>query len=282
MFKVLGYHSKKIVNYCLHHLILLLLLLIIAFPLIFALIKSTQTITEIFTYPPKMTIGSALLENYFTVWNDYNLKQYILNTGFIALVITVGKIILSILAAFAFVFYDFSAKNLIFIFVLITLMLPIPVRIVPLFDLMKQLHWGDTFYALIVPFLASATGTFLFRQFFKSFPSNLVDAAKVDGAGPIRFLLQILIPMSLNVIGALAVIEIVYVWNQYLWPLIIISTNGKNVIQVGLNSLIGTADQGTDWGIVMAGAVLALLPPLILFIILQQQIIQGFSLGNEK
>ncbi len=279
---MMSYRIKKIIKYAVHHILLLTLLFLIAFPLIFALIKSTQTISEIFSYPPKMTLGSSMISNYLEVWNNYNLKQYMLNTIFIAFLITAGKIVLSILAAFALVFYDFPGKSFIFLFILITLMLPIPVRIVPLFDLMKTFHWGNTFYALTVPFLASATGTFLFRQFFKSFPENLVDAARVDGAGPIRFILQILIPMSVNTIGALALIEIVYVWNQYLWPLIIISSNEKNVIQVGLNSLIGTADQGTDWGIVMAGAVITLLPPLIIFMILQQQIMKGFSVSNEK
>jgi len=229
-----------------------------------------------------MAPGSSMIANYVEVWNNYNLKQYMLNTTFIAFIITVGKIIVSLLAAFALVFYDFPGKNLVFLFILITLMLPIPVRIVPLFELMKTFHWGNTSYALTVPFLASATGTFLFRQFFKTFPAHLVDAARVDGAGPLRFLFQILIPMSSNTIGALAVIEVVYVWNQYLWPLIIISSNEKNVIQVGLNSLIGTADQGTDWGIVMAGAIIALLPPLIIFMILQEQIMKGFSVSNEK
>ncbi|MDI3547864.1 MAG: sn-glycerol 3-phosphate transport system permease protein [Halanaerobiales bacterium] len=280
--KLYKYRVKKKFKIIIIHCILSFMVLLIAFPLIFALIKSTQTISEVFSYPPRLSFGSAGLNNYKTAWFDFNLGQFMFNSSLIALIITVGKIILSIMAGFAFVFFDFRCKRFLFLFILVTLMLPIPVRIVPLFDLMKQLKWGDTFYALTIPFLASATGTFLFRQHFMSFPTSIVDAAKVDGAGPIRFLIQILLPMSMNTIGALAVIEVVYVWNQYLWPLIIISSNNKNVIQVGLNSLIGTGDQGTNWGMVMAGAIIALLPPLIIFIILQEQLMRGFSLSNDK
>jgi sn-glycerol 3-phosphate transport system permease protein len=161
-------------------------------------------------------------------------------------------------------------------------MLPIPVRIIPLFEFMKQLNWGNSFLALTVPFLASATGTFLFRQYFMNFPESIVEAAKVDGVVPLRFLFQILVPMSLNTIGALALIEFIYVWNQYLWPLIIMTSNQKQVIQIGLKSLIGTGDQGTNWSVVIAGAVITLLPPLLIFILLQEQFMKDFALSENK
>ncbi|PRX27763.1 carbohydrate ABC transporter membrane protein 2 (CUT1 family) [Orenia metallireducens] len=276
------YLIKKWTKVVLTHLILLTMMLIVASPLLFAIIKSTQSMGEIFSYPPKLSFGSATFNNYKKALLDYNLARLMLNSCYIAIVITTLKIVFSILGAFAFVFFNFKYKKLLFWLILITLMLPIPVRIIPLFEFMKQLNWGDSFLALTVPFLASATGTFLFRQYFMSFPESIVEAAKVDGVGPLRFLFQILVPMSLNTIGALAVIELIYVWNQYLWPLIIITSNQKQVVQIGLKSLIGTGDQGTDWAVVMAGAVITLLPPLIVFILLQEQFMNGFALSENK
>jgi sn-glycerol 3-phosphate transport system permease protein len=132
-----------------------------------------------------------------------------------------------------------------------------------------------------VPFLASATGVFLFRQHFASIPSDLADAARVDGAGPLRFLVSILIPMSTNTIGALALIQFIYMWNMYIWPLVIIRENARQVVQIGLRSMTAVQDT-TNWGVVMAGAVLAMLPPLVMFILLHQQFTKGFALGQEK
>lgn len=265
------------------HLGLIALSLLIASPVIFALLKSTQTFTEVFRYPPMLTPGHAGLENYQTAWEHFNLGQLMLNSTIISVAVTLGKTVLSVLAAFALVYFDFHYKNAIFFFILLTLMLPVPVRIVPLFDLVRMLKWGNTYWALTIPFFASATGTFLFRQHFMSIPRGLMDAARIDGAGPIRFMLQILIPMSMNTIGALAVIEFIYMWNQYLWPLIIISSNDRQVIQVGMKMLVGAGAQGfTNWGVAMAGAIIAMIPPLVVFLMLQEQFMRGFALSEEK
>ncbi|HIC89587.1 MAG TPA: carbohydrate ABC transporter permease [Anaerolineae bacterium] len=277
------YRLRKRLRILLIHLALITISLLVAAPLIFALIKSTQTTVEVFSYPPKITPGHAGMTNYLTAWHHFNLGRLMLNSAYIAVVVTVGKTIISIFAALALVYFDFPFKNGIFLFILITLMLPVPVRIVPLFDLVRTLKWGDTYWALTIPFFASATGTFLFRQHFMSVPSSLVDAARIDGAGPLRFMIQILIPMSMNTIGALAVIEVIYMWNQYLWPLIIISSNDKQVIQLGMKMLVGAGAVGmTNWGVAMAGAVIAMLPPLIVFLILQEQFMRGFALAGEK
>jgi len=265
------------------HIALLLTALLIAAPIIFALIKSTQSTAQINTYPPQFSVGTAAAENYGVAWERYNLGRLMLNTLAVAGSVMVGKTILSLFAALAFVYFDFRFKGLIFIFVLITLMMPVPVRIVPLFKLISNLGWGDTMAALTVPFLASATGMFLFRQHFMSIPSSLVDAARVDGVGPMRFLWQILIPMSLNTIGALAVIEFVYLWNQYLWPLIIVSSNDNQMIQMAVKRLTTAGPEGiVHWGVSMAGVVITMLPPLIMFIILQEQFMRGFALTEEK
>lgn len=217
--------------------------------------------------------------NFTTAWTEYNLGRLMLNSTIIAIVVTVGKTIISIFAAMALVYFDFPFKSLIFVIILLTLLLPVPVRIVLLFDLVRQLGMADTFYAMIFPFFASATGTFLFRQHFQSIPDSLADAARVDGAGPIRFMTRVLVPMSMNTIGALAVIQFVYMWSQYLWPLIIMQSDNKQVIQLGLKMLTGSGRAGVKpWGPAMAGSIIAMLPPLIIFLLLQEQFMKGFAL----
>lgn len=262
------------------HAVLIVACLLIAAPVLNALVGSTQTTAEAFTYPPKLTPGKATVDNFRNAWN-LGLGRMMLNSAYIAIVITVGKTALSLFAALALVYFRFRWKNLIFLFILVTLMLPVPVRIIPLFELIQAFKMGDTYYALTLPFLASATGTFLFRQHFMSIPTDLVDAARVDGSGPLRFLFQILIPMSMNTIAALAVIEFIYIWNQYLWPLIVISTNEKQVIQIGLKMATQVwAD--LDWGMGMAAVVMAMVPPLIVLLLLQEQFMRGFGLVQEK
>ncbi len=265
------------------HLILILAAIIIASPIIFALVKSTQSTAQISTYPPSFSIGNSTVRNYTDAWKRYDLGRLMGNTFKVAISVMAVKTILSLLAALALVYFDFRFKGLIFIFILVTLMMPVPVRIVPLFKFVSSLGWGNTFWALTVPFLASATGTFLFRQHFMSIPASLVDAARVDGVGPMRFLWQILVPMSLNTIGAMAVIEFVYLWNQYLWPLIIISSNENQMIQMGVKRLtVGGPDGMVNWGLSMAGVVITMIPPLIMFILLQEQFMRGFALTEEK
>jgi len=265
------------------HLALVLAVLFIASPIFFALIKSTQSTAQIQSYPPRFDIGTSLIENYSDAWQNYNLGRLMLNTLGVAGTVMIGKTVLALFAALALVYFDFRFKGLIFIFILVTLMMPVPVRVVPLFKLVSSLKWGDTFWALTVPFLASATGTFLFRQHFMSIPRSLVDAARVDGVGPFRFLWRILVPMSMNTIGALAVIEFVYLWNQYLWPLIIISSNDNQMIQMGVKRMTSSGPEGmVHWGISMAGVIITMLPPLILFILLQEQFMRGFALTEEK
>jgi sn-glycerol 3-phosphate transport system permease protein len=277
------YWYRKRLSFGFIHFGLIVTAFLISSPVLFALIKSTQTTTQIFSYPPTFAIGPAAPENYSIAWRDYHLGKLMFNTFVIAGAVTVGKTLMSLLAALALVYFDFPFKNLLFIFVLITLMMPIPVRIVPLFDLVRSFGWGNTHWALVIPFLASATGVFLFRQHFMSIPGSLVDAARVDGVGPMRFLWQILVPMSMNTVGALAVIQFVYIWNQYLWPLIIIASNEKQMIQIGLKMLTGAGPEGMlNWGVAMAGTIITMLPPLIVFLLLQEQFMRGFALAEEK
>ena len=262
------------------HMALFASIIIIGAPVIFAFIISTQSSIDVFSYPPKLLPGHHF-SNYKAAWTQVNMGRMMFNTVYIAVMVGVGKFIISIMAAFAFSHFKFKGKQFWFLLILITLMLPIPVRIVPLFEIISDLKWVDTYWGLIVPFLASATGTFLFRQHFLTIPSELTDAAKIDGCGPIRFLFQILIPLSKNTIGAFAVIEFVYMWNQYLWPLIVVNAEEMQVIQIGIKMLINT-EAMNNWGVIMAGVLIAMIPPLIVFFVMQKSFIKGFGFMKEK
>jgi len=284
------------------HVGLILSCLVVTGPILFALIKASQGPGQVLS--ANLLPGTHLWQNFASAWVGGKLAIYMRNSLIIAFAVTFGKTLLSLGAGMALVYFRLPFKPLVFGFILLTLMMPTQVLIVGLFDIVSKqppptwaaffqwishplaptpygFGWANSYWAVIVPFLASATGTFLFRQHFMSIPPSLADAAKIDGAGPLRFLWSILVPMSWNTIGALAVIQFVYVWNQYLWPLVIIRRDDRQVIQVGLNFLIATG-QSVDWGLVMAGAILALVPPLIVFVLLQEQFMRGFALSSEK
>lgn len=288
------------------HLVMILACVVVAFPILFALLKATQIRSQVLS--PSLWPGDQFLNNVRAVFLNANLWVFMRNSLIVATAVTVGKTILSLMAGMALVFFRFRFKRLVFGLILLTLMMPVEVLIVPLFDVISLrppqnwaefsewirdpaaivfqpaqygFGWANTYWAMIVPFLASATGTFLFRQHFMAIPRSLADAARIDGATPWQFLQRILIPMSWNTIGALAVIEFVYVWNQYLWPKIIIRREEFQVVQVGLNLIIGTGE-GVQWGYVMAGAIVSLVPPLIVFMLLQEQFMRGFALSESK
>ncbi len=271
---------KKLVTRIILHFLIILSILIVSLPVILSLIISTQTPAEVYSSPPKLT-PSGNFSNYVDAWKSVNLGRMMLNSTFIAVMVTTGKIILSVLAAFAFTHFEFKGKNLLFFLVLVTLLLPIPVRIVALFEVVRSFHWIDTFWGLIFPFLASATGTFLFIQRFKMIPVELLDAAKLDGCSPLYYLWKIVIPLSGNTIGALVVIEFIYIWNQYLWPLMATNSKEMRVVQIGIKMLTQTETMN-NWGIIMAGVMICMVPPLIVFFIMQESFMKGFALASEK
>ena len=262
------------------HAVLIVAVFLVSAPLLFALVKATQDSLSV--QGPSVLPGGQFLPNLTRVWTQAHLGHYMLNSLIVTVAVMLGKTVLSVLAALAFVYFRFPLKGLAFALVLLSLMLPTEVLIVALFDLVgRGLHWADSYAAIIVPFLASATGVFLFRQHFLNIPSSLADAARIDGCGPLRFLTHVLVPMSWNTIGALAVIQFVYGWDQYLWPLVIMQNDDRQVVQVGLRKLIEVGGQ-TDWGAVMAGALITIVPPLIVFTALQEQFSRGFALGQDK
>lgn len=262
------------------HLVLIISCFIIGFPLFYAMLVSTQSNAEVITF--QITPGVRLEQHLETVMVARHLGDYMVNTIGLAITVTVAKTILSLFAGCAFVFFRFPGKWVVFAFVLATLMMPTEILIIALFRFVSiDLQWGNTFQALAVPFMASATGTFLFRQHFANIPAELSEAAQMDGANSLQFLFRVLVPISWNTIGALAVIQFVYVWNMYLWPLLIIQGQANQVVQVGLRSLMAT-DTTITYGPLMLGAVIASIPPLVVFLLLQKQFMSGFQLSRDK
>lgn len=261
------------------HVILWIACALIGFPLFYAIVVSTQTNADVFSY--RFLPGNSFADNWNIVINIVKLPTYMANTIFVALTVTLGKTILSLLAGLAFVYFRFPGKWIVFGFVLVTLMMPTEILIIALFRFVNSIGWGNNTVALIVPFLASATGSFLFRQHFSSIPPELSEAAQLDGASPLMFLVRVLIPMSWNTIGALAVIQFVYVWNMYIWPAIVIRGQERQMVQVGLRTLMG-GDASLSFGPMMMGAVIASIPPLIVFLLLQKQFMSGFALTADK
>lgn len=262
------------------HVILIVAIIITGFPVYYAIVVATQTNTQVFNY--QLTPSTYLDRNWDLVINERQLPRYMLNSVIVALLMTTGKAILSLLAGMAFVFFRIPGKWLIFGFVLITLMMPTEVMAIALFRLVGiELQWGG-YEAMIVPFIASATGTFLFRQHFASVPAELSEAAQIDGANPLQFLWRVLIPISWNAIAALFVIQFLYAWNQYLWPLMVVQEPLLKPVQVGLRTLVSGTETGDSFGPLMLGAVLASVPPLVVFIVLQKQFMSGFALTRDK
>ncbi|MBK9125108.1 MAG: carbohydrate ABC transporter permease [Chloroflexi bacterium] len=262
------------------HLILWIACLVMGFPLLYAALVSTQNNAQVANFV--LAPGTSFTDNLEWVMVNRNLGKYMVDSLTLSVVITVGKTILSLLSGLAFVYFRFPGKWLVFGFVLLTLMMPTEILVIGLFRYVSgTLGWGGTFQAVAVPFLASATGTFLFRQHFSNIPAELSEAAQMDGANPLQFLWRVLVPMSWNTIGALAVIQFVYSWNMYLWPQLIMTRGDFQVVQVGLRALLG-GDQATEYGPLMLGAVIASIPPVIVFIILQKQFMSGFQITTDK
>src|SRR6056297_407570 len=264
------------------HIFLIIAVFIISFPILYAFMVSTLDMNQVYTSPPKVRFGDNMIENYTEAWNRSNMGKLLFNSAFISIVTALGKIVLSISAAFAFVYFgNFKGKNIFFVIILITHMLPLPIRIVPTYQLMDNLNWLDTYYALTIPFFASATGVLLFRQFYLTVPESLLEASLIDGITPLRFLWSILVPLSKNNIVALFTIEFIWVWNQYLWPLVTTNSARVRVVQIGLKMLI-PSDAQPEWNVIMAALIIAVIPPLLVYLTLQKSLVEGFAMQQDK
>jgi sn-glycerol 3-phosphate transport system permease protein len=264
------------------HVLLLLAVGVIAFPLYFAFVISTQDLTEVVQRPPRLLPSGHLVANYIEAWQKSGMGALLFNSFVVAVVVAVGKIAISMLSAFAVVYFHFRGRTLVFWLIFVTLMLPVPVRILPTYEVIGNLGWLNTYAGLTVPLMASATATFLFRQFYLTVPNELAEAAQIDGAGPLRFLWSFLMPLSWANIAALFVVLFIYGWNEYFWPLLITTTQDMRTVVIGLELLIPRS--GTElptWNLIMAGAMMALLPPVAVIIVMQRWFVKGL-IETEK
>lgn len=258
------------------HAILIVAVLLLAFPLYYGFVISTQSLQEVSSLPPKLWPSTAMLSNYAEAWSRVRMGRLLANSAIMALTVAVGKIVISLLSAFAIVYFDFRGRHVVFWMIFVTLMLPIPVRIVSTYQVISVLGWLDTYWGLTVPLMASATGTFLFRQFFQTIPDSLAEAAQLDGVGPLRFLWSFLIPLSRANIAALFVILFVYGWNEYLWPLLVTNSPAMRTAVIGIETLVPrSGSQLPEWNVIMAAAMIVLLPPVAVVVGMQHWFVKG-------
>jgi sn-glycerol 3-phosphate transport system permease protein len=258
------------------HGILLASVLVLAFPLYYGFVISTQSLGEVSSLPPKLWPSTTMFQNYVEAWNRIHMGRLLANSAIMALAVALGKIVISLLSGFAIVYFNFRGRQVVFWMIFATLMLPIPVRIVSTYQVISVLGWVDTYWGLTVPLMASATGTFLFRQFFRTIPDSLAEAAQLDGAGPMRFLWSFLIPLSRANIAALFVILFVYGWNEYLWPLMITNRPDMRTAVIGIEALVPrSGSQLPEWNVIMAAAMMVLVPPVAVIILLQRWFVKG-------
>jgi sn-glycerol 3-phosphate transport system permease protein len=264
------------------HAVLLLGLALVVFPVYVAFVASSLPLRDILDAPMTLVPGPNLLANYGDALssgaagtNGQPVARMMLNSLAMALAIAIGKIAISLPSAYAVVFFRFPLRRLCFWAIFITLMLPVEVRIIPTYKIAADLGLIDTYPGLALPLIASATATLLFRQFFLTIPDEIVEAARIDGAGPLRFLVHMVVPLSRTNIAALFVILFIYGWNQYLWPLLVTNTPAMTTIVIGIRQMIGNGDAQTAWHLVMATAILALLPPIAVVLAMQRWFVQG-------
>jgi sn-glycerol 3-phosphate transport system permease protein len=266
----------------LSHLVVLIGVIIIAFPVWMTFVASTHSQQTMLQSPIPVLPGPHLIENYTKVLTEgYGrvgstpVMMTLTNSLIMALGVAIGKIAISIISAFAIVYFRFPGRMYFFWAIFVTLMLPVEVRIVPTYGVVASLGMLDSYSGLIIPLIASATATFLFRQFFLSVPDELTEAARVDGASPMRFFWDILLPMSRTSIAALFVIQFIYGWNQYLWPLLITTKESYYTVVMTVSRQANVVDGVPSWNLLMAMAMLAMLPPVLVVVFMQRQFVRG-------
>ena len=279
-----GMVEKRGISYWLTHVGLSSGVLVLFFPLWLAFVASTVTNQEVIHPPMPLWPGDQFLENYSRALiegdsgqTSASVARMLFNTTIVATCIAVGKIAISFTSAFAIVFFRFPARNIFFWLIFLTLMLPVEVRILPTYEVVASFGMLNTYSGLIFPLIASATATFLFRQFFMTVPDEIVEAARIDGARPMRFFIDILIPISRTNIAALFLIMFIYGWNQFLWPLLMTTDPSMNTIIMGVEQMIGGQDDVTPWPVVMAASMMAMLPPIIVVVSMQKLFIRGLT-----
>ncbi len=270
------------------HLTLIAGVLFVALPLWIAFVASTHSPTALITGTMPLLPGGDFVKNYGEILGEglsssgvIPVWRMLLNSLVMALSIAIGKIVISVLSAYAIVYFRFPGRHFCFWLIFVTLMLPVEVRIVPTYEVAANLGMLNSYGGLAIPIIASATATFLLRQFFMTVPDELVEAARIDGAGPWRFFIDILLPLTRTTLAALFVILFIYGWNQYLWPLIVTTDQNLTTIVMGIQRMVNVPDQVPQWQAIMATAVLALLPPVVVVVAMQRLFVRGL-IETEK
>lgn len=272
------------------HAVLIIGIAIVCFPLYLAFVASTHTAQDVAQSPMPLLPGSHMAETYKAALlgattrygSKINAVWPMMWVSFVsAIIIVIGKISISLLSAFAIVYFRFPFRMFFFWAIFITLMLPVEVRIGPTYKVVSDLNMLNSYAGLTVPLIASATATFLFRQFFLTVPDELVEAARIDRAGPMKFFKDILLPLSKTSIAALCVIQFIYGWNQYLWPLLVTTDESMYTVVIAIKRMITGGDAGNDWNIIMATSLLAMIPPALVVVLMQKWFIKGL-VDTEK
>ena len=273
--------QRKAIFATLWYIVLGVTAAVVMMPYIWMLSTSLKDKGEIFTYPPTWIPHVFRLQNYVDAWNAAPFGRYFLNSVFVAVAVTIGQLITCSLAAFAFARMNFKGKNFMFALFLSTTMISTQVTMVPSYLVLKNLHWLDTYQGLIVPFLASAFGVFMLRQQFMTLPRDLEDAAKLDGCGRLRFLWEIVLPLSKPVLASQALFAFMGNWNSYLWPLVVTTSKNMRTLQIGLRYFV-SQEGGTQWGLFMAATVFVSLPVVIFYFIIQKSFVEGIAATGLK
>ncbi|CAA7600656.1 Binding-protein-dependent transport system inner membrane component [Acididesulfobacillus acetoxydans] len=268
--------AAKVVQYAL----LTLGALMIVFPILYALGLSLMSGGEAAAYPPHIIPQHFQLKNFVSAVSEAPLGRFMLNSFIVSVIVTLAQLVTASLAAYAFAFMEFPFKKIIFLVFLSTMMIPGESTLIPNYLTIRSWHWINTYQGLTVPFMATAFGTFLLRQFFLTLPHDLFDAARIDGCGRLRFLWSIALPMARPALGTLGVYAFINTWNQYLWPLLITNSTSMRTVQIGIGML--QFQDATTWNVVMAGVVIILLPSLLTLVLGQKQLVKGLTSGAVK
>lgn len=274
--------SKRLLTTVVYELLLIIASLAMFAPILLALVMSIQPPEFVFSYPPKFLPRAFFVENYLQAFKIVPFARMMLNSLIIAVSITFGKLITGILAAYAYSNFQFRGSKLSFYVLLATLFIPAEiVLIVPLFQIISKFGWVNTYWAMVLPFMASATNTFLLRQHFLTIPKEFKDAAMIDGATAMQYLTEIVIPLSRPMLAGASIINFTYAWNMYLWPMIVAMEDKMKTVQVAINMIIN-AESSNNWGIIMAATIVALAPALLLFFLLQDLFVKSLTSSGLK
>jgi multiple sugar transport system permease protein len=271
----------KVLSNILWYAVVIILMLAVILPFVWMLVTSLKGQKEVFAYPPTWIPKAWQWQNYLEVWKDAPFARYFLNSTIVALAVTAGQLTSCILAAFAFARMNFKGKNFMFLLFLSTTMISTQVTLIPSYLIMTKLNWIDHYQALIIPFLANAFGVFMIRQSFRAIPKELEDAAKMDGCGRFRFLIQIVLPLCTPILASQGLFAFMGNWNSYLWPLIVTNSDQMRTLQIGLRYFV-SGEGGTQWGVYMAAAVLVCLPVIAIYFLVQKSFVESMATTGLK